>query len=394
MKKFLVAIIVIFALGACGKEKEDDVKVEKKPRPVRYLVAADKDVEYTRTFSGNITSEIESNLSFRVNGTIINKYAKLGDRIKKGQVLAELDGSDYRLSMENSIAQYENSLAGVAEAEAGLKSAEASFENSKNEFSRMEKLYYDDNISKSDYDIAKADKGVKEAQLAQAEASKNSALANLKASNMQMSQNKLNLRYTKLIAPQDGFIVAEEKEENETVEIGTPIYKVSLGDTLETETFIPENLIGSLSKGQEVIVEISALGKKNYRGKIKEIGASSSGYGNSFPLKIILLEKNNLIKPGMSTKITLDLSKKEKSQIVLPLNSIEQDGSGDRFVYILTNIKDGIATTKKTFVTLGKIYSEGIAIEEGIKIGDYIVSSGVSQITEGQIVAVSLGEED
>ena len=394
MKKFLIAILVIFALGACGKEKKENVKLEKKPRPVKYVVVADKDVEYIRIFSGNITSEIESNLSFRVNGTIINKFVKLGDRIKKGQVLAELDDNDYRLSMENSIAQYENSLAGVAEAEAGLRSAEASFENSKNEFSRMEKLYYDDNISKSDYDIAKADKGVKEAQLAQAEASKKSALASLKASNMQMAQNKLNLRYTKLIAPQDGFIVAEEKEENETVETGTPVYKVSLGDTLETETFIPENLIGSLRKGQEVTVEISALDKKNYRGKIKEIGASSSGYGNSFPLKITLLEKNNLIKPGMSTKITLDLSKKEESQIVVPLNSIEQDPSGNRFVYTLTNIKEGVATTKKTVVTLGKIYSEGIAIKEGIKIGDYIVSSGVSQITEGQIVVVSLGEED
>ena len=154
MKKFLIAILVIFALGACGKEKKENVKLEKIPRPVRYVVVANKDVEYTRIFSGNITSEIESNLSFRVNGTIINKYVKLGDRIKKGQVLADLDDNDYRLSMENSIAQYENSLAGVAEAEAGLRSAEASFENSKNEFSRMEKLYYDDNISKSDYDIA------------------------------------------------------------------------------------------------------------------------------------------------------------------------------------------------------------------------------------------------
>jgi multidrug efflux system membrane fusion protein len=394
MKNILIVILTIFALGACGKEKKENVKIEKKPRPVRYMIAADKGVKYSRTFSGNITSEIESKLSFRVNGTIVNKYVKLGDYIKKGQVLAELDNNDYKLSMENSLAQYENSLAGIAEAEAGLKSAEASFENSKNEFSRMEKLYYDDNVSKSDYDIAKANNGVTEAQLAQAEASKKSAQASLRASNMALAQNKLNLGYTKLIAPQDGFIVAEEKEENETVASGTPIYIVSLGDTLETQTFIPENLIGNLNRGQEVIVEISALDEKVYRGKIKEIGVSSSGYGNSFPLKITLLEKNSLIKPGMSTKITFDLAQKEESQIVVPLSAVEQDASGNRFVYILTNIEGGVATVKKTIITLGKTYSEGIAIIEGIKTGDYIVSSGVSQITEGQIVAVSPREED
>lgn len=394
MKKILMTILTIFVLGACGKEKEKNVKIQKKPRPVRYIIVEDKGVEYSRTFSGNITSEIESKLSFRVNGTIINKYVRLGDYIKKGQILAELDNKDYKLSVENSLAQYENSLAGVAKAKAGLKSAKASFINSKNEFSRMEKLYYDDNVSKSDYDIAKANKDVTEAQLAQAEASKKSAQASLRASNMQLAQNKLNFGYTKLVAPQNGFIVAEEKEENETIASGTPIYIVSLGDTLETETFIPENLVGSLNRGQEVIVEIGALDKKIYRGKIKEIGVSSSGYGNSFPLKITLLEKNDLIKPGMSTKITFDLSRKEESQIIIPLSAVEQDASGKRFVYILTNIAEGVATVKKEIITLGKTYSEGIAIIEGIKIGDYIVSAGVSQITEGQIVAVSLKEEN
>ena len=127
-------------MGACGREKEKSIQIKKKPRSVRYIVAADSGAEYKRTFSGNIISEIESKLSFRVAGTITDKYFKLGDYVKKDQVLAQLDVEDYRLSVENSRANYENSLAGVAEAEAGLKSAEASFINSRNEFSRIEKL--------------------------------------------------------------------------------------------------------------------------------------------------------------------------------------------------------------------------------------------------------------
>jgi RND family efflux transporter MFP subunit len=380
MKKVLIGIFAVFLLGACGKDKNKETTIKKKPRSVRYIVAYDKNPEYKRTFSGNIISEIESRLSFRVNGTIVNKYFKMGDYVKKGQILAELDNKDYKLSLENS-------RAGVSEAEAGLKRSEASFMNSKNEFSRIEKLYYDDNVSKSDYDTAKANKDVSEAELAQAKAS-------LKASSMQLAKDELNLEYTKLIAPQNGFIASEEKEENETITAGTPVYRMSLGDNLETKTFIPENLVGTLTKGQEVSVEISAFPGKIYRGEIKEIGSSSSGYGNSYPLKVTLLENNNMIKPGMSTKITFDLSKGEEKEIVVPLNAIGQDASEKNFVYILTDMTEGIATVKKSVITLGNIYSEGVAITEGIETGDYIVSSGVSQITEGQKVSVSIKEEN
>ena len=331
MKRILIIMIAIFTLVACGKSGEDE-QVAKKPRPVRYIVASDTGVEYNRTFSGNITSELESKLSFRVSGTIVNKYFKIGDYVKKGQVLAELDDEDYKLSVENSLAQYENVLAGVQQAKARLKSAEASFLNSKNEFLRMEKLYYDNNVSKSDYDNAKANKDIADAQLSEAKAGKNLALANLKASDVKLSQSKLNLKYTKLIAPKNGFIASEEKEENETVSLGTPVYTLSLGETLETETFIPENLVGSLKKGQEVSVEISALSGKIYKGKIKEVGSSSLGYGNSFPLNITLLEKDSLIKPGMSTKITFNLSQDEKNLMVLPLSAVEQDADGNIFL--------------------------------------------------------------
>ena len=394
MKKVLIGIFAVFLLGACGKSKDKETTIKKKPRSVRYIVAANENPEYKRIFSGNITSEIESQLSFRVNGTIVKKYVKLGDYVKKGQVLAELDNEDYKLSFENSRAQYENSRAGVAEAEAGLKSAEASFINSKNEFSRIEKLYYDDNVSKSDYDTAKANRDVSEAELVQAKASKKAAEASLKASSMQLAQDKLNLEYTKLIAPQDGFIVSEESEENETVSSGTPIYIVSLGDKLETETFIPENLVGNLTRGQEVTVELSVLPGKIFRGEVKEIGSSSSGYGNSYPVKAILLENDSQIKPGMSTKITFDFSKNNSNEIIVPLSALGQDASKNKFVYILTDITEGIATVKKAVVTLGKTYSEGVAVTGGIKVGEFIVSSGVSQISEGQEVALPIKGEN
>ena len=393
MKKVLIYIFIILVLAACGKKKEE-VQVKEKPRSVRYIVAENKTSEFKRIFAGNIISETESNLSFRVSGTIIKKYAKLGDYVKKGQVLAELDNEDYKLDVENAAAQYESSKAKLAEANAQMKSAKASLINSKNEYARIEKLYFDDNVSKSQYDSSKADRDVTESNLAQFEAYKKSAQSNLKASEMQLAQSKLKLSYTKLIAPENGFITAEEKEENETVSSGTPVYKISLGEKLQTETFIPETIISLIKKGQKVAVEISALPGKAYKGEIKEIGTSSEGYGNTFPVKIELLEKDEQIKPGMSSKISFDFGQNNDARLIIPISALDQNPAGEKYVYTVNEIKDGLGSVIKSVVTIGKITSEGVEILSGIKSGDYIITSGVTQITEGQEVSVSSREEN
>ncbi|ADO83007.1 efflux RND transporter periplasmic adaptor subunit [Ilyobacter polytropus] len=393
MKKVLIYIFIILVLAACGKKKEE-VQVKEKPRSVRYLVAENKTSEFKRIFAGNIISETESNLSFRVSGTIIKKYSKLGDYVEKGQILAELDNEDYKLDVENAAAQYDSSRAKLAEANAQMKSAKASLINSKNEYARIEKLYFDDNVSKSQYDSSKADRDVTESNLAQFEAYKKSAQSNLKASEMQLAQSKLKLSYTKLIAPENGFITAEEKEENETVSSGTPVYKISLGEKLQTETFIPETIISLIKKGQKVDVEISALTGKVYKGEIKEIGTSSEGYGNTFPVKIELLEKDENIKPGMSSKIGFDFGQNSDARLVIPISALDQNPAGEKYVYTVKEIKDGVGKVIKSVVTIGEITSEGVEILSGIKSGDYIITSGVTQITEGQEVSVSSREEN
>ena len=396
MKKILIGALAILSLAGCGNEKDKEVVVKKNPRYVRYTVAENGVKEYNRVFSGNLISETESKMSFRVDGTIEKKYFKLGDYVKAGQLLAELDSKNYTLEKENATAQFRSTKAGLAQAEAQLKSAEASFINAKNEYSRIEKLYYDDNVSKSDYDAAKANRDVSEAQLAQYAAYKESAVANLKASEMQLAQSELKLSYTKLITPRDGYIVSEDKEVNETVATGTPVYTISIGNEMKLETFIPENLIGLLKKGEEVQIEVNAVSGKIYRGEIVEIGNSSTAYGNSFPVNIRIIEKDDLLKPGMSAKVSFDFSNDEsnKGETVIPLSALDQDPSDKMYVYTVTDIEDGVGIVKKSIVNIGKTYADGIEVLDGVNPGDYIVTSGVTQIVEGQEVSISSKEEN
>ena len=161
-------------------------------------------------------------------------------------------------------------------------------------------------------------------------------------------------------------------------------------------TFIPENLIGLLKKGEEVQVEINAVPGKIYRGEIVEIGSSSIAYGNSFPVNIRIIEKDELLKPGMSAKVSFEFSHDEnnKGETVLPLSALDQDSSDKMYVYTVTDIEDGVGIVKKSIVNIGKTYADGVEVLDGVNPGDYIVTSGVTQIVEGQEVSISSKEEN
>lgn len=392
MKKTMI-IMITFVFMACGVGKDINMDQEKNPKLVKHMVVTNEEQEYRRSFSGNVISETESSLSFRVDGTIEKRYFKLGDYVKKGDILAKLDDEIYKIEVENSQAQYEGAMGKVLEAQAQLESALASFNNAKNEFFRIESLYYEDNVSKSEYDAAKAERDIAEAQLAQFEAYKKSTKSNLKASKMQLAQSKLRLSHTNLIVPMDGYIISEERKTNETISLGTPVYVMSQGDKLKVEVNIPENLITLIKKGDEVEVEIGVISGKVYRGEVSELGLSSTKYAGSFPVKIKLFQEESLIKSGMSAKINFEFTNKDKKKIILPISAISQDSTGKEYVYLVSDIKEGVGVAKKVFVNLGKIYTEGAEILEGINSGDSIITSGMTQILDGQEVKIHLKEE-
>ena len=390
MKKVLISILAIINLVGCRNGGDKEVIVKKKPRSVRYIIAENRVKEYSREFSGNLISGRESKMSFRVDGVIEKKYFKMGDYVEAGQILAQLDSKNYILEKENVITQVRSVKADFLKVQAQIKSARALLKNSKNEYLRIEKLYYDDNVSKSGYDISKANRDVAESQLDQYKAYKKSILAKLKGKETQLAQSELKLCYTKLIAPQNGYIVSENKEVNEIVETGTPVYTISFGEKIKMKTFIPENLIGLIKNGEKVQIEVNAVPGKTYRGEIIEIGNSSTAYGNSFPVNIMVLEKDNLLKPGMSAKVRFDFlqDRKNKGKIIFPISALDKDSYNKIYVYSVVDIKDGIGIVKKSVVNIGKIYVDGVEVLDGVELGDYIVTSGVSQIVEGQEVSV------
>ncbi|NOR87417.1 MAG: efflux RND transporter periplasmic adaptor subunit, partial [Bacteroidales bacterium] len=288
-------VITIFVLALFFVACNNDVEKKEAIRPVFYQELAKSNVAGKRSFAGISQAENEAKLSFKVGGTLERTYFKLGEQIKKGDVMAKLNSDDYKINYQK--------------AASAKKNAEIQLSSAKSSFNRIEKLYANNNASLSDFEKVKAQY--------------ESAKTMLKTAQSQLNAANNQLAYTKLIAPFHGTISKIMAEENEMIGAGKPVLMFSSIGNVEIRTQAPENVIQRVEIGQIVSITFSSIANKIYDGVISEIGRSTGG-ASTYPLIIDLSDKYGEILPGMACHITMVFEQDEDSKkyIIIPPDAV------------------------------------------------------------------------
>ncbi|MCP4221347.1 MAG: efflux RND transporter periplasmic adaptor subunit [bacterium] len=355
LKIGILLIILSLLTFSCG-----DKKTEKKEiiRPVRTQTVYAAGAERMRTFSGTIKSGQEARLSFKVSGTIRSIHIKVGDKVKAGKLLAEMDRKDYQLQ--------------VQQAEAGLDQGRAQALNAASAYERVRGLYENRNASKSSLDSARA--------------GYESATASVRSMEKRLELAKLQLSYTRLYAPVDGSIAGLNTEVNENVGAGAPVILLTGGKKLEVNVSIPEILISSVKEGEKVTIKVDALKDKPLTGIIKEVGVSTTNVGAAFPVTVQIAEKEAQLRSGMSAEVTFNFkSDSKKKVILLPPFAVGEDRDG-RYVFTVKKQGEGQGIIERKKVETGDITAGGLEILGGLTDGDIVVTAGLSRIKKGQKV--------
>jgi RND family efflux transporter MFP subunit len=299
---------------------------------------------------------MESKLSFKVPGNVKRLAVLVGDNIRRGNLIAELDRGDYELQ--------------VQQAEAAWTQAQAQERNAKSNFDRVRTLYESNNISKSQYDGARA--------------ANESAKAAVKAAEKQLELARSQLSYTRLTAPVDGAIAAINVEVNENVQAGYPIVVLTSGSHIEVKFSIPEILITQMKEGSKVTVKFDAIPDQEYSATVLEIGIAATGIGTTYPASVRLDEQDDAILPGMAASVACQFeATDERERFMVPSHAVVEDRHG-RFVYIVNQIEDeaDMGIIHRRPVTIGELTADGIEIFEGLTDGDFVVTAGVSRISD------------
>jgi RND family efflux transporter MFP subunit len=362
MAKLCCAALVLPLLISCGGEKQE---AETIIRPVRYQPVYATGGTRVRKFSGVARAGVESNLSFKVTGTVRRLAVKVGDDVTPGQAIADLDPADYELQVQR--------------AQASLDQAQAQERNSRTAYERVRGLYENMNASKNDLD--------------QARAAAESAEAQATAAEKALELARLQLEYTHLKSPVAGSIAAVPIEVNEHVMPGKTVAVVTSGSRMEVEVGVPEILIAQIREGDRVTTTFDALPGKELRARVTEVGVASTGVVTTFPVTVALDSDQPEIRAGMAAEVAFSFrSGDQRERFIVPPVAVGEDRQG-RYVFVAEPTEEGLGEVSRRPVTIGELTDQGLEVFEGLFEGDLLITAGVSKITEGQTVRLEGARE-
>lgn len=358
-----VSFVTTLILAVSCAKKE--VTPEPILRPVRVQQVFAGGGSRTRTFSGVAQSGVESKISFKVSGTVQSVPVNVGISVTRGQLIAQLDDADYRL-------QVQDAEASLSKAKAGERNALASYE-------RVRGLYENRNASRQELESSRA--------------AYESAAANVRSLGKRLELARNQLAYCSLRAPIDGSVAAVNVEINENVRAGQVIVLLTSGSDIQVEVAIPELLIAQIKEGDQVSIAFDALPGRELPGRVTEVGVAATGTATTFPVTVLLDDASDDIRSGMAAEVAFRFESPGGAEhLLVPPVAISEDRDG-RFVYVVEKSdKEGVGIVRRRPVDLGDWRNAGVEVREGLADGDFVVTAGVSKITDGMEVQFNAHE--
>ena len=352
-------IVIISATGVKKKEAaqhESDAKMAQKnaARPVRYEKVKACRLAKQRSFPGTVKASEESALSFRVGGPLTVVNVKLGEPVKKGDLLMQIDPRDF----EDRIQSLEAQLTGT----------EAMRQNAVQDYERIAKLFEEKVVPQADFDRARSAMDAAE-----------SAFKNL---NVQLQIARHALEDTSLRAPYDGIVTEQKAENYEMIDSGKVVLRFHDIQTLEIAVNIPENEItNSLGESGVVHVSFPSVRGQVFEARLKEWSTQADPLTRTYSTTFELEAPNGVrILPGMTASVEI-LNTADKSLVLtVPISALVSGGANGTAVWVYDEV-GGHAQLRS--VTTGNLSgSSRVVIMEGLSEGERVVITGSRLIHE------------
>jgi membrane fusion protein, multidrug efflux system len=336
-----LAVSVLLWLTSCnGKEVVNSGIDQAFPVKVQKIESTQENLQ--NSYIGTIEESVSVPVSFLISGQVEKVYATEGQKVKQGQLLAELNKSNYE-------SMYQMSLSKQKQAE--------------DAYNRLSDLYKKGSLPEIKY--IEVQTGVDQARSA--------TQITLK-----------NMNDCKLYAPMDGIIGSRSIEPGMSILPAVTVFKLVKIDKVFVKVSVPENEISKTLIGQKAQVSVTALDNENFEGIIQEKGIMASPLSHTYDIKIALSNPQGKLMPGMVCKVSIQ-NNTSMNQVVVPSNVIQTDKNGQK--YLFTADENTNKVLKKN-VTVGAPYANGVIIISGLKAGDQLITEGYQKVSENTSIQI------
>ena len=420
--KQLLLIINIVALIAVSIGCKTNGK-EKTVKPVKVKAVETHTGTNVMHYSASIRPSSQVEISFKVGGyvevikNVEGRHIQAGDIVSKGTVLAQLRQSDYaakvnearsqtgeaRSAVDTNNAQMKEASTAVETSRAQLKDSEATYERAKLDFERAQALFATQSITKPDFDaakerfeVSKAKFEAAKAQVAVAEAKVNTAKYQIGAAESRLKTMEATV-YTasiplgdaQLRAPLSAVVIERKIEVGQLVSTGTPAFVLADLSSVKAAFGVPDLALQNFKLGDTLTMTTDAVPGTEFTGHISRISAAADSSSRVFDVEVTIPNPEGLLKPGMIAAMTVNEAGAAKEFPVVPLTAVTRS-KGDPNAYAVMVIEEvnGKRIARLRNVELGESYGNSVAVNSGVKPGEIVITTGVSQVADGEEVHV------
>jgi RND family efflux transporter MFP subunit len=362
-----VALPLMVLLTGCARE------VEAPPpevRPVRTVTVAPREAGNIVLLTGTVQAQNEINLSFRIDGRLVERTVEIGDNVRPGQLIARLDPQNEESSLQSVRAQ-------LAGANAQLVEARSNYE-------RMRDLVAEDAVSRAQYEQAKALLQSAEAQLQSLQGQ------------VALAQNRLS--YTRLVSDVAGVVTARGPEPGEVVGAGRMVVQVAREGARDAVFDVPAQIKDAAPLNPKIVVSPGKAGpaagggsrdlsvalamdpKVTAIGRVREVSPRADPVTGTFAVRVRLIDPPAAMRLGSTVtgRMTLDGA----PGIAVPATALVR-ADGKTAVWV---VDKATGTVSMRSIQLGNADANSVQVISGLQPGDVVVTAGVQALRPGQKV--------
>lgn len=400
MKKIIsIILIAVMSLSLFGCGKGDKKESEEVATNVTVFKVEQNDIDSSVSYTGEIKASEESMVTPKSAGIIRSLNYDIGDLVYEGDVLAELDDTDYRIAYNQALAAYNQAQAAYnsttngslkqskSQLESVLSSAQIEYNNATDNYNRQKALYDAGAISKVALETAETRMKNAEINLNSANNNLNitinevnkdaeiSARAAVEAASAALDAASNSLNNTVVRAPISGYIASRNATIGQMATQGSPMFTIKSSAEVNAEVQVTESVIPYITVGTEATVSVESAEVDNVVGTVTEVSSVKSDTTGMYTVRVKIGNPDNILKIGMFADVVLN-TQSISDAIVIPSESIMQE-EDKYYVYVVNN-----DVAEKRYIETGIFNNEFTEIKSGIKSGEYVVVVGKEYLSE------------
>jgi RND family efflux transporter MFP subunit len=343
--------LTVFTLSGCSKP----TPAVEPVRAVKVVVIAFAGMGAGAEYAAEVRPRVESRLGFRVGGKLLHRMVEVGQQVKAGQALAQLDARDLVLSSDSARAQ--------------LSAAVANRDLAAADFKRFKDLREQNFISSAELERRDVSLKAAQSQVDQAQA--------------QVAAQGNQTSYATLVADASGVVTAVDAEPGQVLAAGSPVVRIAQDGPRDIVFSVPEDKVGLVKIGSNVEVRSWAT-QSLYQGKVREVGAIADPVTRTFVIKVTLAGSDTLALGSTVSAVPKALDRTGTNVIKLPTSALQHDGK-NAAVWVVE--RPGM-TLRLQPITIATADGNEVVVSSGLTPGMEVVATGVHVLSPGQKVTI------